>query len=91
MNCNALGKSHLLHYTGDLHYPQRQPWEEWEIQAEEKAERTPSKQRRKLRGYLQNRGLGLGKGLCGDGEREERRQSCLHSRKARERKVITDA
>lgn len=33
---NACGKSHLLCYTGDVYYPQIQPWEDWEVQAEEK-------------------------------------------------------
>lgn len=76
---NACGKSHPLCYTGDLYYPQTQPWEDCGVQAED--ERAPSNQRTRA-GQ---------RALCGGVVLEDARQNCLHWGKAGERKVMTDA
>lgn len=61
MSDNAYEKLPLLCYTGDLYYPQTQPWEDWGFQAEKKEERAPSNQRTRAGK----------KALCADGVQEE--------------------
>lgn len=61
MSDNALEKSPLLCYTGDLYYPKTEPWENWGAQAEKKEEKAPSNQRTRA-GQ---------KALCSNGVQEE--------------------
>lgn len=74
---NALEKSPLLSYTGDLYHALMQ------------AGRTGSPGREERREHLQTRELGLDKRLCVLMECRRRQKNCLHCAKSGEMKVLT--